>query len=532
MDRGWLLERGAAALAAAAALAIVVLGLVEGALVAAGADSYGYVSQAHLWSTGKLLVEPPLYDHVSPTLPRHALAPLGYLFSGRHQALVPAYAPGLPMQMALFERMAGRQAVFWVVPLAGGLAVWSTFLLGRSAAGALGGVLAAAWLATSPAFLFLITAPPMSDLPAAAWWALALALLFRDGRLAAAGAGLAAGVAILIRPNLVPVAVVPGAYLLWRAIVEWRARRVAPARLLLFVAGVVPCCLAVAAINAYLYGSPLASGYDVKRLFGIEHALPNLARYPVLTWEMHTPLIGAALIAPFLLRSKAATAAVASAARDIVGVALAFVLAVFACYLFYPGFDAHWRLRFLLPAIPALVVASSTGLLALAGLAPRPWRVLAAVAATIAVSWHGVVYARDHAAFDTEGEYKYELIGEHIARRLPERAVFLAMQHSGGIRYYSDRPIVRYDRIRRFRLDRVVDQLRRLGYRPYLVLEPWEEPVFRRRFAGASEFGSLDWPPAVELEFAGVRIYDLADRSRAASGEEVSTEILPWPFPH
>jgi hypothetical protein len=109
--------------------------------------------------------------------------------------------------------------------------------------------------------------------------------------------------------------------------------------------------------------------------------------------------------------------------------------------------------------------------------------------------------------------------------------VFFAMQHSGGIRYYSDRPIVRYDRIRRFRLDQVVGRLRQLGYQPYLVLEPWEEPVFRRRFAGASSFGSLDWPPAVELEFAGVRIYDLADRSRAASGEEVSTEILPWPFP-
>ena len=49
--------------------------------MAGGSDSYGYVSQAHLWATGKLRVEPPLYDELKPIIPVRALAPLGYVIS-------------------------------------------------------------------------------------------------------------------------------------------------------------------------------------------------------------------------------------------------------------------------------------------------------------------------------------------------------------------------------------------------------------------------------------------------------------------
>ena len=45
------------------------------------------------------------------------------------------YAPGLPMQMALFESLGGRDAVFYVMPLLAGVAVWATYALGRVPAG-------------------------------------------------------------------------------------------------------------------------------------------------------------------------------------------------------------------------------------------------------------------------------------------------------------------------------------------------------------------------------------------------------------
>lgn len=539
-------HRMAPALAAGAVVVVILVGFKEGALVAGGSDSYGYVSQAHLWATGKLRVEPPLYRELTPILSARALAPLGYILSVDGTALVPTYSPGLPMVMALFERIGGRRAVFWVVPLLGGLAVWSTYLLGRRAAGPLGGAIAAVLLASSPAFLFQLTCPPMSDLPAAAWWTLALALLFCEGRLAALGAGLAAAVAILTRPNLVPLAVVPSAFLLWHAIeerrshgrqprplsttAEWPRSGHAAQRFGLFVAGVVTACLAVAAVHTHLYGSPLRSGYDLRGLFGLEHAWPNLARYPLLATEMHTPLIWLALI-PHFIRTRGRRGAAAATAASIVRVASSFVLVVFACYLFYPAFDAHWRLRFLLPAIPALVVLTSAGLLALTTRLPQTWRVLVTTAVTAMVAYHGVTYAGARSAFDTEGEWKYALVGEHVARRLPERAVLLAMQHSGSVRYYSGRAMVRYDLIPKRRLGRVVARLRRLGYRPYFLLEGWEEPIFRERFQNWSSLALLDWPAVVELEFADVRIYDPDDRRASLAGEQRVTEIVPWPFP-
>jgi hypothetical protein len=98
-----------------------------------------------------------------------------YLVGRDGAALVPMYAPGLPMQMALFESLGGRDAVFYVMPLLAGVAVWATYALGTCAGGRRVGVVAAVLLAASPTVLFQVTHAPMSDLPAAAWWTVALA---------------------------------------------------------------------------------------------------------------------------------------------------------------------------------------------------------------------------------------------------------------------------------------------------------------------------------------------------------------------
>jgi hypothetical protein len=75
------------------------------------------------------------------------------------------YPPGYPMAMALAERVAGRDAVCYVVPLLGGLAVWATFLMARRLAGPWIGLGAATLLAVSPSFRFQLQTP-MSDVPA------------------------------------------------------------------------------------------------------------------------------------------------------------------------------------------------------------------------------------------------------------------------------------------------------------------------------------------------------------------------------
>ena len=210
-------------LAAITALAVVAVGFWKGTFVAGGADAYGYLSQAHLWARGMAQIEQPIMTAVSWPFSDWSLAPLGYRPAPHGPVIVPIYAPGFPMVMAVFERLAGARAVFWVVPLLGGVAVWVTYLMGAVLAGPMAGLAAAVLLATSPVFLYQLMFP-MSDVPVTAWWALCLVLLAFKRRDATLAAGLSAGLAILTRPNLVPILLVPGMFLLW-AVVSERSQR-------------------------------------------------------------------------------------------------------------------------------------------------------------------------------------------------------------------------------------------------------------------------------------------------------------------
>src|SRR6266516_471913 len=125
----------------------------------------------------------------------------------------------------------------------------------------LAGALAAVLLASSPIFLHQVV-EPVSDVPAAAWWTTSLALVLRPGSLRSIGAGAAASLAILTRPNLVPLAAVIAVFLIWTAArSDANGRRAAVRQLIFFVAAVLPGCLAVAGIDQHLYGRALESGY-------------------------------------------------------------------------------------------------------------------------------------------------------------------------------------------------------------------------------------------------------------------------------
>ena len=102
----------------------------------------------------------------------------------------------------------------------------------------------------------------------------------------------------------------------------------------------------------------------------------------------------------------------------------------------------------------------------------------------------------------------------------------ISMQFSGSIRYYSGRLTVRYDWIPPNRLDSVVEQLRGLGYHPYIVLEAEETNTFQRRFQGHSDLATLDWLPRAQLKHeSDVRIYDPADK-RPGTDHQPITDII------
>jgi len=226
--------------------------------------------------------------------------------------------------------------------------------------------------------------------------------------------------------------------------------------------------------------------------------------------QIETPVVALSLAAPLILLTRT-TAERLAVRADIVLMCVGVVVLTTASYLTYLVFDAWFWLRFFLPAWPALLVLSTIGLLwvcrRIAGRGGA-W-VAAAVIAYIVV--HHVQFLRAHGTFTMyEGELKTTATTRYIAERLPERAVFLAMQQSGSVRYYAGRLTLRYDLIEPKELEQVVNDLKRLQYHPYVVLEEWEEPLFKKRFAGVSRLGRLDWTPVASSEHSmRMLIYDL-----------------------
>jgi hypothetical protein len=109
-------------------------------------------------------------------------------------------------------------------------------------------------------------------------------------------------------------------------------------------------------------------------------------------------------------------------------------------------------------------------------------------------------------------EHRYVVVAQYARNALPSGAMFISMQHSGSIRYYADRKTLRYDWLPSRSLDEAVAQLNGLGYKPYFLLEDWEEPAFQARFGAHSKLGKLDWPATIAFGREGIRIYDPAER--------------------
>ena len=525
-------------LAASLAVVVVTIGFTYGALVVGGSDAYGYVSQAEAWAAGTFRFDEPLIREFAGRVDRSVFVPLGYQPVGEAGTVVPMYAPGLPMVMSVFQRLGGREAVFYVVPLLAGLAIVATYMMGRRLGGKAIGLAGAALLATSPSFLFQLTAAPMSDVPVTAWWALALALVLVDHLGAALFSGLAVSLAILTRPNLAPLALIPVAPLIWEGLRDRARLRREMTRAATYAAGVIPGCVLIGMLYAAWYGSPFKSGYgSLDSIYHWPNAWPNLARYPAWAAESQTPLVALAFAAPMLVSRVSQAGRVGSQASVIAMSWIGFIVLVLASYLLYEAFNAWWFVRFMLPAFPPLLVLTSVSIVALSqrlshGRSAQrkggAWlRVLIPSTLVAVMMGHGIVYAIDHDAFRARSERKYAAVADYVSRRLPRNAALLSMQHSGSIRYYSGRATVRFDHIEPAQLESTLAALTEAGYRPYILLEPWEVPQFRKRYTGFSPLSSLDWPPVAVMRNTDIRIYDPADRPASLAGRPLLTETVP-----
>jgi hypothetical protein len=390
----------------------------------------------------------------------------------------------------------------------------------------------------------------MSDVPVTAAW-LASWTMMAERR--AALAGMLAGIAALIRPNLAPLAAIPAAFLLLDrrrcpldpATGATRAsggqstvdtldisdlpgtpnargtpgipgtgrivRQVVAYSIPVAVAGLV-----VAWFQWQRYTSPFLSGYGrPAELYAIQHLPTNLSRYFGWLVASESPLLWLAVVAVIRPRSRMTRSLMAFAALVVLSYALYLIV-------------EQWTyLRFLLPAIGIAIAVASAVVIDLLAPLRAVWKVPLVAALILVLAAHGVASARAMGAFDLWSVHQRALlVGHFLDPLVMPNAVIIAGEQSGSMRYYTGRSIVRWEAVEHGKLGLVLEALGRARREPWIVLDTWEEEPFRARFGDIAE-GRLDWPPAVDAgREARTRAWRVADRARFMRGQRVWTDRL------
>jgi len=488
--------------ARAAMVAFVIAALLAwygaalGTFSVGGSDAYGYVNQAYDWKDGPLPRPIALRTSLPFESPDRLQAPLGYREGREPGTIVPTYAPGLPLIMAV-ALLAGPCGPFLIAPASGALLVWLTFALGRHTAGPLTGLAAAIVVSVSPVVLHQ-TLWPMSDVPAAAVWTGATLLAVGTRRRDAIGAGLLTAIGVAIRPNLAPAALALVPAIVWTGSLRERA-----IRLIAFGLPSAAVAIFVGWLNAQWFGSPLNSGYgSAGEIYQWSNVLPNLKLYGAWMWESQTPLVLVAgvLLVPRLRRAADTRALVVSAL---------LVVTVVACYVSYAQFEMWWYLRFLLPAFGAFAVLVAAGLRGIARALPPPLGAVIAGLVVLFIAVRCLTFAERQGTFAIKDSERRYAVVAGFAAGLPENAALLAIQHSGSLRFLTGRLVVRFDWVPYPRSLDLVRAIERSGHHPFLVIDDAEMGDVRR-WLGVPANEGPPWPVRARMrELGGVTVYDL-----------------------
>ena len=493
--------------ATAAAATVLITGLIYGTKAAGGSDVYGYVSQATLWLKGTLVLRQDFIAGLPWPNGAWSFSPLGYRPADFEHTIMPTYAPGTALLMAFAQLIVGHCGPYVVGPLCGAALVMLTYRLGVRVSHPVVGLVAACCVATSPTVLFM-TNWPMSDVPCATFWTAALLAATRPGMTRALAAGIASGIAILIRPNLAPLAVIPAAMLFWTGTgLRHRVRNVAS-----FGFGAAPFVAFVAWLFNHLYGSPLRSGYgDLSELYAWSHIPQNLRLYAGWFLETQGLLAFAGVISPVVLLWTR------HEERRNRLMLFAFGALLYGMYLVYAPFDSWTYLRFVLPAFPIAFILAADVVRELTVSARPPLQAVAMLLFAVGTAGFGLSQSdgRNVLALG-ESEQKFADVGRFAGSTLPRNAVVYAQQHGGNVRFYGNRLTLRFDILDPEWLDRSLEYMRGAGYEPYILLEDWELPQFRQRFAGQRALALLDRRPIATTPDDVVRLYSTDE---GAAGE-------------
>ena len=457
-----------------------------------------------MWLAGGLRVPLPDVGQMPWPESEWTFSPLGYRPDVATASLIPTYPPGLPILMATATLVAGVCGPHLISPLCAALLVWATYWIGSRLSGPAVGLVAAVGVAVSPAVLFMMI-QPMSDVPNATFWTLSMLFAAASStRHNAVLAGVMAGLAIMIRPNLAPLAAIPALLIIVPPDAGDRRSRLIHAAL--FVAGCAPFVVTVAAVFNHLYGSPLRSGYgSLDQYYGLSSVAANLSRYPRSFLETQGLAAFAFLLAPFvaLLDTRER--------RDQRLLYFFFVVAVIGCYLFYTSFEEWWYLRFLLPAFPFVFILGADAVSTVAArIGPVAQNVALVVFGALLVFTGFAESSGRHVLSESEGDRRYADAAAYVQTALPPGAVVVTMQHSGSLAYYSDKLPLRYDLVPVEWIDRAVQHFQEGGRSAFVLLDDWEIPVFAERFRGQRIRAAVETQPLAITMDGRVKLFATA----------------------
>ena len=491
--------------AALVAIGLAAFGVVRGTWAVGGSDSSCYGVMARAFAEGRLQPTTMLADAPWPNASM-TFAPGGFIPSPLHAgAAAPICAPGMSVLMAPLAALFGHDAIFWLTPIAAAILVLSAFAIARQLAGGIAGATAAILVATSPIVLYQ-TVQPMNDIVTAALWLAAIAAARRT-----AVTGVLIGLAILVRPNLAPLAIVLAVIPFLQhgpAKGAWRS-------LLWMIAGALPGVLGLLWLNHAIYGSVIGSGYGAaSNLFRVANVDANIANYRRALYQTQNVVPAIGLLAPFVFDGLKRRGSI---------LLLVFAGLEMLIYLFYQPFPEWWYLRFLIPSIVMLLILASAASVHL--LSKHRMGGMIPIAAVI-LGFFGTRAAGERQAFALQRmEGRYRQSAELVRDRLPANAVLITVWESGSMRFHAGREIVMWDSLDPAWLDRAVTWLKSKGQQPFVLLERREEADFRARFRVQSDIGKLDWPPRFDVN-REVRIFDPDDRARYLAGEAYPTENI------
>lgn len=432
---------------------------------AAGSDSSGYLNSAQLLTEGRLTTPDRIPAELGPDLNRAHFMPLGFWMALQDDHYAPTYPPGLPLHFAGAGMVFGWHWGLWLVIVGGAVgALVLLYLCARElGTSPLLAVAGTAAFALSPLFLFS-SFQPMSDTLATTWTLAAFWSALRARRGGGAGwivTGAVFAVAVLVRPTnalLLPALLILAGT--WR---DWLSLGL----------GGLPGAIFFFWLNNRLYGHPLKSGYgDIWAALEWRWFVPTAAHFGHWLARLYPAVF---LLLPFaLLRGWRPQARVLAALA-------AWWLPMVVFYAFYNvSHEVWWCLRFILPAIPALVLAALLGAESLARHNPaRSGTWLRPAFALVVVGWSVAIFARSNERLEANlirhYESAYADASHWAAAHLPPNAIVATLNASGSIFYYTPFPILRWDLMTADQFQVYAGRFRQAGRPVYAMLFANEE---------------------------------------------------------